>query len=306
MQVIKGMPMEQYLALPAVSASTVKAIVNDCPKAAWHESWLNTERERDTSAEMDVGTIAHSILLEGDESGIVVIDPEDHPAEKTGAIPTGWTNKSIRDARDIARDAGKIPVLLDQYLNIKDMVSSARTFIESLKESEPAIWALFQPNGGDSELTVTWADLNTGTPCRMRADRIAADRKAIVDIKTTTKSANPDQWEVDHVSAAFYRQGASAAFGTDIGYFFLVCEQNPPYLCSIVGTDPHAFALGDDKVSAGLGIWNSCAKNNYFPAYPNRVCYPEIKPWVDARWEERQSGIMGLDHYDVLFGRKSA
>lgn len=294
--------MADYLALPAVSASIVKAVINECPRAAWHASWLGPEQEADDTDASDAGTIAHSILLEGNAGKVCVIDPLDHPAEKTGNIPDGWTNKSIRTARDVARAEGLIPVLIKDMAQIEAMVDSADEFIASLKDTEPAIWAMFLPGGGDSELTVTWADTNTGVPCRMRADRISTDRKTIVDVKTTQKSANPDQWEVDHVGAAFYRRGCRAAFGADVEYFFLVIEQHPPYLCSIVGTDPHAFALGDDKVSAGLGIWNSCEKRGEWPAYPNRVCYQEIKPWVDAQWEEKLAQYDGMEFYQKLFG----
>ena len=36
--VMTGLPMENYLALPAVGASTLKRIVEECPLAAWYES----------------------------------------------------------------------------------------------------------------------------------------------------------------------------------------------------------------------------------------------------------------------------
>ncbi len=305
-QVIPKLPMEQYLAMPAVSASILKAMIDQCPKAAWHESWLNSEREREDSAEMDAGTIIHAILLEGNESGIEVIDPEHYPAEKTGAIPDGWTNKAIRQARDNARAAGKIQVLLDKYLTIKDAVSSARTFIESLKETEPAVWAAFQPGGGDSEATITWTDGKT--PCRIRPDRLSKDRKLIVDLKTTTTSANPAQWartqmiaQSGYMSAAFYRRGCKAAFGTEPEYLFLVVEQDAPHLCSLVGWDPHSFELGREKITTALDMWSRCVTLDQWPAYPNRAVYPEIPVWVDSQWQEQQQGSMDL--YDKLFGR---
>src|ERR1700693_4471465 len=95
--------MQEYLDLPAVSASLVCDILDKCPRAAWWNSYLNPDRVRETSALMDAGTVAHAILLEGSEACCTVIDPNNHPAEKTGAIPEGWTNKSIRAARDIVR-----------------------------------------------------------------------------------------------------------------------------------------------------------------------------------------------------------
>lgn len=159
MNVIQKLPMEQYLELPAVSASILKRMVDECPKAAWFESWLNPAGVKRTSDEMDAGTIAHSILLEGGPGNIAVIDPELYPA-KNGNIPKGWTNDNIRTARDVAKAVGKIPVLPEDMVAVNAMVDSAKAFIDSLKDTESAIWAAFQPGGGDSEFTFgKWATI---------------------------------------------------------------------------------------------------------------------------------------------------
>ena len=247
--------------------------------------------------------------------GIVVIDPRDHPAEKTGAIPSGWTNKSIKAARDTARDAGKIPVLLDDMAEIEAMVASGRAFIESLKDTEPAIWAAFQPDGGDSELTMIWQDGDTlfrgddGTLCRMRPDRISKDRRVIIDVKTSAMSVEPDSFGRRqmismgyYISAAFYRRGIEDMYGISPAYVFLAIETAPPYLCSLVGIDPAGFELGGAKVEVGLNAWKSCMRSGNWPGYPNRVCYPELPPWEQARWEEREA----QDIIDNGFGGERA
>lgn len=303
------MTMAQYLALPAVSASVLKRIVDECPAAGWFESWLNTEREQDDTAASDAGSIAHAILLEGDDSIMEVIDPNDHPAEKTGNIPDGWTNKSIRQARDNARLAGKIPVLLEQSIIIRAMASSAHGFIDSLKDTEPAVWAAFQRDGGESELTIQWAQ--DGVPCKIRPDRMSADRKIIIDAKFTKASANPAAWGRaqfvtlgGYMSAAFYRMGLRAAFQTECEYLFLVVEQEAPHLCSLVGTDPHAFALGEEKMRHGLALWSQCMQRGEWPAYPARAVYPEIPAWVDSQWQQAQEAATmdGMEFYDKQFG----
>ncbi len=263
-----GLPLADYLRLPAVSASIVRAMVDRCPRAAWAASWLNPSPLPDDSTDAsDAGSIAHAILLEGSEACCAVIDPEDHPAEKTGAIPDGWTNKSIRAARDTARAAGKIPVLPRDMAEIRAMAASARAFIDGLRGSEPAIWQAFQPGGGDSELTMVWDD--DGVPCRLRADRISGDRAVIVDAKFTKASAHPEAWGRSqlagmgyYLSAAFYRRGVAALCGVEPSYVFLVVEQAPPYLCSLVGVDPAGLDLGARKVAAGLEQWRQCATAN--------------------------------------------
>lgn len=287
------MPFADYLALPAFSAGVCHRLLSACPKAAWFDSHLNPNRKRVDTNASDAGTIAHAIILEGSMAGVVVIDPEDHPAEKTGNIPDGWTNQSIRSARDVARAAGKTPVLLPAMREIEAMVDSAHDFIDSLMRTEPAIYEAFVSTGGDSEVTGLWDD--EGVLCRMRPDRISKDRRLIVDLKTTERSAEPDAFGRTlgpmgfRISASFYRRGCRELFNTSPDYVFLVIEQNAPYLCSLVGVDPQQLALGDEQVEAGLREWRKCVADDIWPAYANRVCYPEVRAHEVAWWQERQA-----------------
>jgi len=308
-----GLAMDNYLLLPALSASVICTLLNECPAAARHSSYLNAEHVRETSDESDAGSIAHSILLEGSMDCVAIIDPNDHPTKSTGNIPNGWTNNSIRAARDEARAAGKIPVLPHDIALINAMVDSAQAYIESLRETEPAIWAAFQPDGGDSELTCLWDD--GGQLCRMRPDRISKDRRVIIDPKFTKRSAEPDSWSRSQVgpmgyriTASTYRRGAKALFGTLPDYIFLVVEQEPPHLCSMIGMDPENIAFGDEQVEQGISQWRRCVAENRWPAYPLKVCYPEVQAWEVSRWQERQGiGERGIP-YDVskLFERTDA
>src|SRR6185369_2778309 len=111
-----GVSFRDYLNAPAVNSRLLQTIVERCPAAAWHESHLNIDRPpEETSSTMDAGSIAHAILLEGGCDRVAIIDPNNHPAKTTGAIPEGWTNVSIRAARDDAYAAGKIPILKKDF-----------------------------------------------------------------------------------------------------------------------------------------------------------------------------------------------
>lgn len=290
---VTDMPMEKYIELPAVSTSVIRRIVTECPMAGWYDSHLNPARVDETTDAMDRGTIAHSILLEGHAGKIAVIDPNDHPAEKTGNIPDGWTNKSIRLARDVARAERKIPVLTSDMAEIRLMVESAQRFIETLRHTEPKVWEMFQRGAGDSEMTITW--LHDGTPCKIRPDRISADRTLIADAKFTDTSAEPNKWARtqmvgmgNYMSAAFYREGVRREFGRQADYVFLVCEAKAPYLCSLVGVDPAGYELGWDKCTVGLDIWADCVKEKTWPAYPNRICYSVMPAWELDQWEGKK------------------
>lgn len=287
--------MEQYLAMEAVSASLLCKLLDECPFAAWYESWLNPDRPPSrTSDEMDLGTIAHALLLEGSADKIAVIDPMDYPAKTTGAIPNGWTNNAIRAARDEARAAGMIPLLPCDVDQVNAMVDSAHEFIESLRNSEPAIWRMFQPDGGASEQTFTWTD--DGVPCRMRTDRNSNDRTLICNVKTTGRSPEPDAWARSQLSgmgyyrgSAFYRRGMLELFGVNASYVYLVISCEPPYLCSLVGEDEAWKAAGDAEITMALRLWRKCADANRWPKYPTRVCYPEPPAYLIARYQEREA-----------------
>lgn len=295
--VYDDLPMADYLAAPAVSAGMLVNLLTRCARAAWWESWLNPHRPDDASTkEQSAGKIMHSIILEGRADCCVVVDPKDHPnADKVGGIPTGWTNKAMKIVRETIIAEGKIPVLKADYAEIEAMVAAVRAYIESLRASEPAIWAAFQPSGGDSELTIAWDD--SGTLCRMRPDRINKGRDVIVDLKSDGGTAEPVTWGKFklfrmgyNVGAAFYKRGCLKAFGKDPDYYWLVVEQAAPYLCSLVSLEPAGFEVGAAKVARSLRDWAKCAKENVFPAYPKKVHYVELPPWELAEECEAMVG----------------
>lgn len=283
--------MEYYLGVPAVSAGVIDAMVNECPRAAWFCSFLNPDRPRENTKASDRGTVAHKILLEGSEDGIVVIDFADHPNKKGDGFATDFKNASAREARDAAYAAGKTPMTKPEMGEIREMVRVARLFIDDLKPSEPDVWRMFQPDGGTSEETVTWQDGET--LCKMRPDRINVDKSIILNYKTTQGAVEPERWArtqlLDYyLGGAFYCRGARAKFGTDPEHLYLVQQVTAPYLCSMIGLDPHFLDLGARKVSTGLAMWEGCVKRGRWPGYPARVVWPEVPPWEEARWIERE------------------
>lgn len=297
-----GLPMADYLAIPALSAGILRTLLDRCPAAAWHESWLNPQRPRTDTAATDLGTIAHGVLLEGTTERVAVIDPRDHPAEKTGAIPDGWTNKSIRGARDAARAEGKTPILLADMQRVEAMLDAATAYLADVAQHEPAVAEAFAPDGAETELTMVWREGDT--LCKLRADKITRDRALICDYKTSGVSVEPDRWGRTqlvglgyYLSAAWYRRGVRALTGAEPAYAFLAQEVDPPHLCALVGVSPEAFALGDEKVAAALAEWQCCVQSGRWPSYPPRICYPELPAWEATRWAERQ----GVDAHGIPY-----
>jgi hypothetical protein len=223
---------------------------------------------------------------------VVVIDPKDHPAEtKPFALPKGWTNNSIRAARDEARAAGKIPVLPGDVAAIDRLVNAAYRFIDALKAEEPNVWQAFQPDGGHSEVTFIWEEGRT--LCKARADRVAHDHSIIIDYKSTALSVQPDTWSrtmLDYFGAAWYRRGVMAVTGVSPDYLFLAGEREPPHLHALIGVNPYDLALGTEKVDVAVRDWRRCEEAQDWPGYPARALYADVPAWHRAQWAERNGG----------------
>src|SRR5689334_5544259 len=116
---IYRIPLNEYIADPApepsLNAGTAHRILEESPRHAWEQHpRLNPNYSNEQSSRLDLGTIAHALLLEHDDSRVVVIDADD------------WRTKTAKEERDVARALGKLPILKALYEEAKDMVSVAR------------------------------------------------------------------------------------------------------------------------------------------------------------------------------------
>ena len=74
---VQNLPMEEYLSMPRVSKSLLQKLIQECPRAAWWDSWLNEKRDDSKATKaQDIGTLVHAMLLEGNDGPIVSVDPE--------------------------------------------------------------------------------------------------------------------------------------------------------------------------------------------------------------------------------------
>jgi len=286
------MPMAQYLALPALSQGPLAKVIDECPQAAWFDSYLNPNREQDDpTTEQDIGTVCHAIVLEQNQEIVEFVDRTQFPGER-GGIPVGWTTKAMKDERERIRAAGRIPMLADNEARVMNAVKAAWGFIERLRTSEPAIYAAFHDKG-DSEVVTTWDD--DGVPCKIRMDRVNADRDVIIDLKFTEQSVDPVRWARSQLvnmgyyfGAGFYRRGCRALNGTDAEYLWMNVCTRPPHLVSICGMNPAVKELARAKVDVALRKFRHCLQGGHWPAYANRVYYLDLPAWEVARFEEQQ------------------
>ena len=294
-----SMPMDQYVGDPApehfdarasLNASIAKTLLSESPLHAWTaHPRLNPDHETSDPTKFDIGRVAHRMVIEGNEDGIAIIRAND------------WRTKDAQAERAEAIAAGRIPVLRDAYLEVRQMVLAARQYIAATDELRNLM------REGVAEEVWMWEEA-PGVVCRCRPDWWSEAHSTVIDYKTTAASAHPAKWSQStmqqigaDVQGAMYRR-ALRAKGVRLGaQIFLVQETSPPYACSAVSLTETAFAIADDKLQTALDLWTKCLGSNQWPGYPQRIAWADPPPWAAAQWEEAKH--VGLDFYDKLFGR---
>lgn len=286
---IYKLPADQYHAdpcpAPSLSKSVAHVLIEQTPAHAWLEHpRLNPNFERrDAAGKMDIGTVAHDCLLEGGTGKILVIDPADYP-NKNGSIPTGWTNKVIREARDNARKSGLVPILADMAAQVAEMVAVAQEYLETTEFAGIL-------TRGKPEMSVFWQEGEIW--CRSMMDLFDYENGVILDYKTTA-NAKPDEFrrvirsKSYDLQDGFYRRGMAAITGKQHAFVFLAQEPEPPYACSLVALDTIGCEIADGKARYAINRWRECLTKNHWPRnYGHRINYVEPTAWEIADAEMR-------------------
>ena len=274
---IYNINIDEYLAdpcpVPSLTRSTIKDLLFKTPCHAYHNHpKLCPCAEEKEEAKFDIGTAAHSIFLQG-------IDIVEVVQEKD------WRKDVAKEARDEARKNGKVPLLAHQHDSVMTMVEAAN---EQLGLSELAL----KVEWGQPELTYIWKEKETW--CRIRPDWISEDRKLILDYKTTSASAHPEDYARIAVNTgldiqeAFYKRGVRATEKTKPDFVFMVQEISEPYLCSFFMLDLMFQDMGEQKVRDGITRWNECMESGKWPGFSPKIYTLEPPGWAMASWEMKK------------------
>lgn len=260
---------------PSLSASIAHLLCSQSPAhARTAHPRLNPDYRRQEEERFDVGSVAHALLLEG-ITAVEVVDADD------------WRTKAAKEARDAARDAGRIPLLARHWSAVEEMVAAARTQL-GLHAADPPMFT-----DGEPEQTLVWEEPG-GVVCRSRLDWLRTDRRTIDDFKTTSRSANPEQWSRSlygqgaDIQAAFYVRGVQELTGETPEFRWAVQETFPPYALTVLSPAPDVLTIAQRKVEHAIDTWRRCLETGHWPAYPTDVCYAELPPWEEYRWLERE------------------
>ena len=236
-----GITNRDYHADPALGSTSLKTLATRTPAHYQHD-----KAHPKSSDAFDLGTVAHSLILEGDESGVEVWD---FPA---------WTTKVAKDSREETRAAGKIPMLTKEWAQVVAMRDAVM--------AHPQARMLF--TGHLAEQSVFWEE-DDMLKCRPDAWHPGT----LVDLKTA-RDANPNEFGKVahsfgyHQSAAHYIDGVKAATGEELPFHFVLVEKTAPYLVSVVELDAEAINIGRELNERAKRIYRECVEANTWPGYP--------------------------------------
>jgi hypothetical protein len=222
----------------------------------------------ETTDKFDIGTVAHQMLLEGEDS-CVVIDAAD------------WRTSAAKAERDAVRAIGKTALLTRQYEAVCEMVTAFR-------EQRPDAFT-----DGEPEQTIIWQEDDLW--CRARLDWLRYSGK-IEDYKTTSASANPERWgraifDTGYDIQAAHYMRAVETLGFPPSFVFHVQETEPPYLVSTLALAPSTALLAEKKRLYALEAWRNGLRKNSWPGYPKRTAYVELPSWHETLWLEKEGGL---------------
>lgn len=276
---IYTLPADVYHADPcpeaSLSGSVAIPLVHRSPRHAWHaHPRLNPNHQREESSRLDLGSVAHKLVLDAG-ADVMVIDAAD------------WRTKAAQEARDAAREAGKLPVLAAKFAEANAMAEVAHAF---LRDSIG-----FAPNRGAAEQTLIWQEGSTW--CRGMVDWLDDKLDLVIDYKTTASSARPEDAERSlfdlnyHLKAAFYERGLNVLDPGGVGrrqFLFLFQEIEAPFECSLITLSEGAMTIGRKQATYAIRRWQECMRTNSWPGYGHDRFSASPPPWIEKRWLDRE------------------
>lgn len=241
---------------PTMSSGLLRVFLRS-PLHAWYaHPRLNPSRKPFHSNFMDLGSLAHALVL-GSGAEIHVVEADSW----RGAAGT---------ARREARSKNAIAVLA------KDLPPARRLAEKTAEFLDAAGLTHERRAAGLVEQTLLWRD-PSGAWCRCKPDLLLRDERLIVDLKTTSKSAGPEgfrasarQYGYDW-QAAFYSMGFKALFGELPRFLFVAVETEEPYVAAVHSYSQELINNRISAISAALADWQQCLTTNNWPGYKNTV-----------------------------------
>lgn len=231
-----------YHADPALGSTSLKTLALRTPA---HWKWESAHPVHKDA--YDIGTLAHSLILEADTTLHRVIDVPDKLGNKW-KIPSNETKAE-----------GLIPVTPKEWSGIVRMRDAVM--------AHPVAREAF--TGHRAEHSVFWEEDGLLLKCRPDAWKPGV----LTDLKTTV-DASPSSFGKTafnfgyFMSAAHYIDGVKAVTGEDVTFRFVNVEKFAPYLVSVVELDDYSLDYGRQMLDRAKRLYRECSETGNWPGYP--------------------------------------
>jgi hypothetical protein len=279
-RIVRNMPVEDYCAVKALSASGAYTLVKKCPKIFWWSSPWNPDFEHKQKKEFDLGSAVHFALLQPHlfSDQIVVVDAND------------WRKKAAQEQRESAYAAGRVPLLPKDLDTVEEIVKAAR--------NDP--WVSDLLDGAETEVSYFWNA--AGAPCKARFDLATRDGTVFADIKAA-HSADPEDIKLTidalgwFLRDPWYRDGWEIVTGNHIQrYFFVVIDYNPPHVITVCDLSERAIEWGRTLIGRALRLFTKCMHEGTWPSFSREPITIDLAARTEWRLAEQEaSGILSTD-----------
>lgn len=229
--ILSGVDEETYHRDPdTISVSGMKTLLRSPARFQYERT-----HPRPGTDAMDVGSVAHELLLHGKDGRIRVLDAYD------------WKSAKMRKQRDDFRARKLIAIHRGQ---LRDAARLRQAVLR-----DPLVRGILST--GKPEQSMYWTDPDTGVNCRARVDWLRDN--ALVDVKTTDYDVTDDtalakvaanyDWPMQ---AAHYSDGYEHITGHRLPFLFVAIQRSEPYFIRVVQLSDDDLWAGRDKVRTAL------------------------------------------------------
>lgn len=267
---------------PSISRSFIYDCLNESPlHAAMRHPRIGGQKEDESSAESGIGTVAHDLLLQG-ENAFAILPFDDY---RTNAAKE-WKAATLAQ--------GKTPIKANAFESAEAMVKTFREKFTLARFPE------MQEGFPTQNFEKTLITKINGVYVKVRFD---AFDKHLWDYKTTgAGQAHPDNWTRNQLfhggldlQAALYQRAWKEQFAEKKHFIFAVQEQTKPYDCYPVVLDEAAIAYANERINRVIDIFKRGIDTGVWDGYSTRIITASPPQYLMAKWEEDKERIKTLE-----------
>lgn len=261
----ENIPNELYHRGPGVSQSDLKAI----QRSPMHYRYAK-DHPKPPTYEMEVGKALHTLVLEPQKFDDQYLEQPKFDGRTTEG------KARIAEINDEAKQRGLRLIQTPEMDRLKWMRDALLM--------HPYASILLDVDAGPCETSVYWEDETTKTLCKIRPDKLNDAHNIACDLKSTGDASYSGFARTCAaynymMQAAFYTHGLNQVGRRVKGFWFIVCEREPPWGIGIYELESVALDFGHISWQRALWIYHECLKTNEWPGYP-----PEPRTLTIPRW----------------------